>query len=39
MLHVLDPKHFHAGALHRLWLIVLALIAFAIAAFWAQPVG
>ncbi len=30
-------KHFHIGA-HRFWLIVSAVLAFLLAALWAQPV-
>ena len=36
---VLDPKHLYTGAHHRFWLLLVALAAFAIAAFWAQPIG
>jgi hypothetical protein len=31
-------KHFHAGAHHRFWLIITALIAFLLAVLWTQPV-
>ena len=36
---VLDPKHLLAGSHHRFWLIIAAIAAFVIAAFWAQPIG
>ena len=35
----LDPKHVRAGSHHRFWLVVVAVAAFMIAAFWAQPIG
>ena len=35
----LDPRHVHVGSHHRFWLIVVAIAAFIIAAFWAQPIG
>jgi hypothetical protein len=31
-------KHLHVGAHHRVWLFVAALVAFLLAALWAQPV-
>lgn len=34
----LDPKHIHVGSHHRFWLVVVAIAAFIIAAFWAQPI-
>jgi len=39
MLAVFEPKHLHLGAYHRLWLILVAAMAFLMAALWAQPVG
>jgi len=39
MLAVLSPRHFHIGAYHRLWLVLAALVAFLMAALWAQPIG
>jgi len=35
---VFHPKHWQAGAHHRFWLILAALLAFVLAALWAQPV-
>ena len=35
----LGQKHVHVGSHHRFWLIVVAIAAFIIAAFWAQPIG
>ena len=35
----LDPKHLHVGSHHRFWLILVAIAAFIIAAFWTQPIG
>lgn len=39
MATVLDPRHFQPTAHHRLWLIIEGLIAFVLAALWAQPIG
>jgi hypothetical protein len=32
-------RHFAAGAHHRFWLIVGAMIAFFLAALWTAPIG
>jgi hypothetical protein len=32
-------RHFRAGAHHRLWLFIAALLAFLMAALWTQPAG
>ena len=34
MATVFYHKHFHAGAHHRFWLILVAIIAFLLAALW-----
>jgi hypothetical protein len=31
-------RHFHAGAHHRFWLLLAAMMAFLMALLWAQPV-
>ena len=38
MATVFHHKLLHAGTHYRLWLILAALMAFLLAAFWAQPV-
>ena len=34
-----QPRNLRLGALHRFWIVAAAVVAFLLAALWAQPIG